>query len=196
MEDSRNHILQIALQLFLEKSYKAVTFQELREKTGFSQGAFFYYFKNKQQIFEGVMDMYLDEFAAVDFSQIPQKSLRGFLNAYFPEANRMRAGLFTREVVSAANRYALMFEALRTIPDLKIKINRHEDKVEAAWIRIIKAARKNKEIKTALSDEQLARLFIDASHGIVIHLIMTDNTIAMEKEISAAWNNLYLLIKA
>jgi len=196
MEDSRNHILQIALQLFLEKSYKAVTFQELREKTGFSQGAFFYYFKNKQQIFEGVMDMYLDEFAAVDFSQIPQKSLRGFLNAYFPEANRMRAGLFTREVVSAANRYALMFEALRTIHDLKIKINRHEDKVEAAWIRIIKAARKNKEIKTALSDEQLARLFIDASHGIVIHLIMTDNTIAMEKEISAAWNNLYLLIKA
>jgi TetR/AcrR family transcriptional repressor of nem operon len=51
MEDLKNRILQIALNLFIEKNFKAVTFQELREKSGFSQGAFFYYFKNKQEIF-------------------------------------------------------------------------------------------------------------------------------------------------
>ena len=68
MEVSRNHILQTALKLFLEKSYKAVTFQELMEKTGFSKGAFFHYFKNKQEIFEAVIDMYIDQFATVDLT--------------------------------------------------------------------------------------------------------------------------------
>jgi TetR/AcrR family transcriptional repressor of nem operon len=196
MEDSKNHILQTASKLFLEKSYKAVTFQELMEKTGFSKGAFFYYFKNKQQIFEAVIDMYIDHFATVDFTQLPQTSLRDFLDAYFPEAKRMRSGFFTPEIINAANRYSLMFEAMRIIPDFKSKVNRHEDKAMAAWIRIIAVARKNKEIKTVLSNEQAARLFIDAGHGIVIHLIMTDNIMAIEEEALAAWNNLYLLIKA
>jgi AcrR family transcriptional regulator len=195
MEDSRKHILQTALKLFLEKSYKAVTFQELMGKTGFSKGAFFYYFKNKQEIFEAVIDMYLDHFAVVDFTRLSQTSLRDFLDAYFPEAKRTRSGFFTPEVAGAANRYSLMFEALRIIPDFKNKINRHEDKALAAWTSIIASARKNKEIKTVLSDEQLARLFIDTGHGIVISSIVSGNIIVIEKEALAAWNNLYLLIK-
>jgi TetR/AcrR family transcriptional repressor of nem operon len=185
----------MALKLFLEKSYKAVTFQELMEKTGFSKGAFFYYFKNKQEIFEAAIDMYINRFATVDFTQLSQTSMRDFLDAYFEVVKRIRSGFFAPEFMFAANHYSLVFEALRIIPDFKSKVNHHEDKAIAAWINIITAARKNKEIKTVLSDEQLARIFIDASHGIVIHLIMTDNTIAIEKETLAAWNNLYLLIK-
>jgi len=95
MEDSRNQIIQTASKLFLEKSYKAVTFQELKLKTGFSQGAFFYYFKNKQEIFEAVIDMFMNHFAAVDFTRLPQNSLRDFLDAYFPEAKKS-TGRFCR----------------------------------------------------------------------------------------------------
>jgi TetR/AcrR family transcriptional regulator, transcriptional repressor for nem operon len=195
MEDSRNHIIQTASKLFLEKSYKAVTFQELKLKTGFSQGAFFYYFKNKQEIFEAVIDMFMNHFAAVDFTRLPQNGLRDFLDAYFPEAKKVRAGFAAPEAGIAANHYALIFEALRILPDFKSKVDHHESNATEGWIRIIGAARKNKEIKTVLSDEQLARLFIDAGHGILLHLIMTDNTTAIEKEALDAWNNLYLLIK-
>ena len=185
MDDSRNHILQTALKLFLEKSYEAVTFRELVEKTGFSKGAFFYYFKNKQEIFEAVIDMYVNQSATVDFTQLSKKSLRDFLDGYFAPRRPL-----------SASHYSLIFEALRIIPDFKSKVNRHEDNAMAAWISIMAAARKNKEIKTVLSDEQLAQLFIDAGHGVVIHLVMTGNTTAIEKKALAAWNNLYLLIKA
>jgi len=166
------------------------------EKTGFSKGAFFYYFKNKQEIFEAVIDMYIDQFATVDFTQLSQTNLRDFLDAYFPAAKRIRSGFFAPELTFAANHYSLMFEALRLIPDLKSKVNSHEDKAIKAWISIIAAARKNKEIKSILPDKQLARLFIDAGHGVVINLIMSDNITALEKEASAVWNNIYLLIKA
>lgn len=196
MEDSRIYITQTALALFLEKSYKAVTFQELMEKTGFSKGAFFYYFKNKQQIFEAAIDLYVDQFATVDFTQLSSSSLRDFLDAYFPEARKVRDRFLAPELTFAANHYSLLFEALRIIPDYRSKINRHEDTVLAAWVKVIAAARHNQEITSVLPDEQLARLFIDMGHGIVIQLIMADNTVALEKEVSAAWNNLYQLIKA
>jgi TetR/AcrR family transcriptional repressor of nem operon len=138
--------------------------------------------------------MYLDRFATVDFTQLSQISLRDFLDAYFPEARRIRSGLITPGLSLTANHYLLMFEALRMIPDIKNKVKCHEDKGMAAWTSIIAAARKNKEIKTVFTDEQIARLFIDTGHGVVINLIMTDNTTALEKEVSAQWNNLYLLI--
>jgi TetR/AcrR family transcriptional regulator, transcriptional repressor for nem operon len=195
MEDSRNHILQTALKLFLEKSYKSVTFKELMEKTGFSKGAFFHYFKNKQEIFEAVIDIYIAHFTTVYFTELSQVSLRSFLDAYIPEVKKARANALTSELSATANQYPLMLEAMRIIPDFKSRMNNHEDKVLAAWINVIATARKNKEIKTALSDKQLARLFVDAGHGVVMHSIMTDNTKAVEKETLATWNNIYLLIK-
>ncbi|GAB4021544.1 TetR/AcrR family transcriptional regulator [Spirosoma koreense] len=195
MEESRQHILQTALTLFLEKSYKAVTFQELMEKTGFSKGAFFHYFKNKQQIFEAAIDLYIERFATVEFTQLSQTSLREFLDAYFQEARKVRDTILTPELMFGANHYSLLFEAMRIVPDFKTKINRHEAKALAAWMNIIAAARTSGEIKTTLPDEQLARLFIDTSHGLVIHLIMTDNTTAFEAKVSAAWNSIYGLIE-
>jgi TetR/AcrR family transcriptional regulator, transcriptional repressor for nem operon len=195
MEDSRNYILQTAFKLFLEKSYKAVTFQELMEKTGFSKGAFFHYFKNKQEIFEAVIDLYVAQFATVDFTRLSQTNLRNFLDNYFAEVKKLRGGLSDQDTVASANQYALLFEAMRIIPDFKSKLIKQEDKVLAGWLKLIAAAREGKEITTVLSDLQIARLFIDTGHGIVLHLIMTDNLPAIETEASAAWNNIYLLIK-
>lgn len=194
MEDSRLHILQTALKLFLEKSFKAVTFQELMEKTGFSKGAFFYYFKSKQEIFEAVIDLYLDQFATVDFTQLSDSSLRDFLDGYFPIANKIRRSIVAPELAFSANHYSMMFEALRLIPDIKNKLNRHEEKALTAWAGIIAVAKKNKEVKALLPDEELARIFIDCGHGIVLNLIMTDNIAALEKDITATWNNIYQLI--
>jgi len=45
MNDTREHILKVAFNLFLLKSYKEVTMAELVEKTGMSKGAFYHYFK-------------------------------------------------------------------------------------------------------------------------------------------------------
>jgi TetR/AcrR family transcriptional repressor of nem operon len=195
MDDSKKFILQTAFKLFMEKSFKAVTFQELKEKTGFSQGACFYLFKNKQQIFEAVIDMYLDHFATVDYSKLPQDSLYEFLNAYFPGANRMRSEYFTPEVAEGENGYALMFEASRIIPDFKEKLARHELKVLAAWTTVIAAAKKNKEIKSRLSDEHIASMFIHIGHGIFLNSTMSKKAKAIQEDVLISWLNIYSLLK-
>lgn len=197
MEDSREHILETAYLLFLQKSYKAVTFKELMEKTGFSKGAFYHYFSSKEHIFEAIVDNFLQDFISIDFNKFSQSSLRDFLKHYFKILKKHRAALSTisLEVGNKTNHYLLIFEALKIIPGFKNKVLKHEEQELIAWTNIIKGARDKKEIKSKLSDEQLARLFINASDGTALHLIMTDRTEEMETKIKEVWNNLYTLIK-
>ena len=60
MSSTKDHILQVALNLFLQSSYKEVTMCELVEKSGMSKGAFYYYFKSKEELFCAVMKMIMD----------------------------------------------------------------------------------------------------------------------------------------
>lgn len=197
MTDSREHILQTAYLLFVKKSYKAVTFKELMEKTGFSKGAFYHYFKSKEHIFEEIINNYFLTFESFDFNQLSHSSFRKFLNEYFKILKEKRAELsiVDPETGKETKHYQLIFEALQIMPSLRAKILTHEAKELAAWKMIIKKARDTNEISSKLSDTQLARLFINSSDGTAIHLIMTDKTDDMEKDIKAVWDSLYTLIK-
>ncbi len=196
MEDSREYILKTAYTLFLQKSYKDVTFKELMEKTGFSKGAFYHYFKSKEHIFEAIIDNYFATFVSFDY-RFSQTSFRNFLNDYFRVLKKTRENLpiIDPETGDMSNHYLLIFEALRIIPGFKNKVLQHEQQELAAWVNIIKNARDNKEIKSTLSDKQLARLFINSGDGAMLHLIMTARTGDIEKKTKEVWNNLYALIK-
>lgn len=198
MEDSRQYILKTAYQLFLQKSYKAVTFKELMEKTGFSKGAFYHYFQSKEHIFEAIIDCYLSTFASVDFSELSQVSLRRFISDYFKvlKKNQAKLSFVAPEGADKGNHYLLIFEALRIIPDFKDKVHAYQKEETKAWISTIKTARAAGEIKSDISDRQLARLFISSSDGAVLRWMMAGQTTNVIKEIEEVWNNLYALLKA
>src|ERR1700733_8708003 len=56
--DTRTNILRTALQLFLQKGYKNVSYQELVKKTGLSKGAIYHYFASKEELLIAVFDMF------------------------------------------------------------------------------------------------------------------------------------------
>jgi len=56
--DTRSNILRSALQLFLQKGYKNVSYQELVKKTGMSKGAIYHYFASKEELLLAVFDMF------------------------------------------------------------------------------------------------------------------------------------------
>ncbi|KAA8482872.1 TetR family transcriptional regulator [Arcticibacter tournemirensis] len=198
MEDSRQYILKTAYQLFLQKSYKAVTFKELMQKTGFSKGAFYHYFQSKEHIFEAIIDCYLSIFASVDFGELSQVSLRRFINDYFKvlKKNQAKLSFVAPEGTDKGNHYLLIFEALRIIPDFKDKVHAYHKDEMNAWIDIIKAARAVGEIKSDISDRQLARLFINSSDGAVLRWMMSGQAGDVIKDIEEVWKNLYALLKA
>ena len=57
---TRKHIVTKALGLFICKSYKAATIADLEVATGMTKGAFYHYFKSKEDIYMAVVESELD----------------------------------------------------------------------------------------------------------------------------------------
>ena len=49
--NTKEHILNVSFDLFLQKSFNEVTLKNISENTGMSKGAIYYYFETKEQIF-------------------------------------------------------------------------------------------------------------------------------------------------
>lgn len=54
--DTREYILKVALQLFMENGYKSTSYQDLIKETGLSKGAIYHHFKSKEDILTSVFE--------------------------------------------------------------------------------------------------------------------------------------------
>jgi TetR/AcrR family transcriptional regulator, transcriptional repressor for nem operon len=82
MNETKLHILSIAFNLFLQKSFKEVTMQEIVEKTGMSKGAFYHYFKSKEQLFIEVVETFYIATPTTPIKPLNIESLFGFYHDY------------------------------------------------------------------------------------------------------------------
>ncbi|HLZ16540.1 MAG TPA: helix-turn-helix domain-containing protein [Cyclobacteriaceae bacterium] len=201
MKDSREHILATSLQLFLQKSFKEVTMREIVEQTGLSKGAFYHYFSSKEQVFEEILHHFFADFFREDFNQLPNDGLLQFYSARLADMERklkaaeMKFGSNNKQQVFNSNYYYLLFDAMKMLPSFKKELFAHQGEELKAWIRVVRTARKNKEIDTKMTDAQVAKLFIFAGDGMGINLILTDDITKMKRELQSLWDGIYLCIK-
>jgi AcrR family transcriptional regulator len=202
MKDAREHILTTSLMLFLQKNFKEVTMKEIVEHTGLSKGAFYHYFSSKEQVFEEVMDHFLATNLIQGFDSFSKDSLKNFYQDYIKDAiakiksfKNMRSD---KEDGFTANHYFLIFDAMKMLPSYKQKLLDHNLYELKSWKKIANIAKKNGEIKTSMTDEQVAKLFIYTSDGFGMHLILTDSLGQAEKlktELLSLWNRIYEMLK-
>ena len=203
MKDTREHILSTALKLFMQKNFKEVTMKEIVESTGLSKGAFYHYFSSKEQVFEEVMDHFFAANILQNFSGFSHDSLKAFYQDYIKDAiGKLKASESLRgesEGSFSTNHYFLIFDAMKMLPSYKQKLLDNNQEELKQWKKIVHIAKKNGEIKTTMSDEQVAKLFIFTSDGMGMQLIMSGTIGQMDKfksELQSIWNGLYDALKA
>ena len=198
LKDSKEHILEVSFNLFLQKNFKEVTMQEIVEKTGLSKGAFYHYFKSKEQVFEEVINHYYTDYIISDYSIFSQTSLVQFYTDVLLERKRKVTNskmMDTNEdKVFTSNHYFLIFDAMKLLPDFKKQRMQQQKDELKAWIKIIGVAKKSKEIHSKMDDDKTAKLFIYSGKGAGINCIMDDN-VDSTKEIKALWDGLYNELK-
>jgi AcrR family transcriptional regulator len=75
--DTRASILKVALQLFLKKGYKDVSYTDLIAKTGLSKGAIYHHFKSKEDLLASVFE-FLMESGSQPVMGDPEKDVKDY----------------------------------------------------------------------------------------------------------------------
>jgi TetR/AcrR family transcriptional repressor of nem operon len=200
--DSRENIIMTSYKLFLQKSYKEVTMKEIADKVGMTKGSFYHYFKSKEEIFSEIINEYfLNNLSSVDYGNFSQDSLQQFYKDYLLHTSKTKHNLISSKKEDAEdelsiNPLVLIFEAFKILPEFKIKMTQLFLKEQKAWEKIIKHAKTQKEIKSDMSDEHIAKLFIYSNDGCGLHYLREDKSLSkVKKDLMPIYDGIYKMLK-
>jgi Transcriptional regulator len=198
MKDTREHILNTAFMLFLHKSYKEVTLKEIVEKSGLSKGAFYHYFSSKEQIFLEIVNNAFVTLVDVDFSRFSKNSLREFYHDYLNYYKEMNDSLLAASNGGYSfdlNYYSIIFDAMRLFAEFRDKMVESNQKEMEFWKAIIRMAKEKGEIRSSMSDEDIANIFIYTNGGIGMNNILFGKVENLAGELQLLWDSFYSQIK-
>ncbi|MGA2141990.1 MAG: TetR/AcrR family transcriptional regulator [Brevinematales bacterium] len=195
MTDSRDQILAVAYELFLQKSYKEVSIQEIASRVGMTKGAFYYFFKSKEQLYQEIFNSFFIIELRKDFAEYSHESLYKFYHDYFThivdqeKENKESHGKIT------VNTYAFLFDALKHFPDFQVWIKGYFQEEKKSWVEIIKTSRDKGEIKSPMSDEQIADVFISTGDSLGMRGIVIGGWIGLKESLIELWDAFYECLK-
>ena len=198
MINTRDHILITAFTLFVTKSYKAVTMNDLEKTSGLTKGAFYHYFKNKEEIYIEVVDKYFLANHMPKDQEIEEKgSLRDYLDLYMnhfiSKANKLKE--ITNNETIDPSFVSLIMEAKENYPGFTEKLKETRNIVFNNWERIISRAKVNGEIISDIETDILAENFISISHSIFRYLLNCSSVEYALSMIKLQYNQMYRLVK-
>lgn len=200
MNETKEHILKTSLLLFLQKSYKEVTMREIVEKTGLSKGAFYHYFKSKEELFKEIVLMFFT-MGAMDFNSFPKETLKGFIDEYlqriessFIQINQMMGGQPNEEV--SFNFFFIMFDAMKRFPEMmKLEEQQYLNDLKV-WESVIENAKNEDEIESSSSNTEIADLFLYCTDGVFIRVVNTEKQVKYKDKLKQAFYAIYENLKA
>ena len=198
MKNSREHILNVAFQLFLQKSFKEVTLKEIVENTGLSKGAFYHYFTSKEELFLELVNNVSSSVLDIPYDSFHKDSLYNFYIDYinYYSERLKRQGSEEKGNIAGFNYISLIFDAIKLFPDFQKKLLESKKVQLNAWKEIIHAARNRGEIASSMSDEQIAHMFINSSEGIEMNSIFNGNSQDIGENLVNLWDGFYKQLKA
>ena len=115
MNDTKEYIIDQAYTLFLSHSYEAVTISDISKAVGLTKGALYHHFINKEEVFKGVIDKYLN-LDIID-QDVKYDTLLQFINGSIDNTKRIVANsLGANETFVPINHISLLIDALRHYP--------------------------------------------------------------------------------
>lgn len=197
--DTKEKIIQVAFNMFLQKGYKEVSLKQIVDAVGLTKGAFYHHFTGKEQLFRQIVETFLLEGGEDVYKGLSKDNLKQFMISYLERViafmDKMQQELYDNNERMGISFFTLAFDGLRLFSDFPEKIMKIHENERKTWIEVINNAKKNGEIATSISDKQLAKMFIGVNDGLGMHLILEGRFDDLQGEIFTLWNAIYNLIK-
>ncbi|HZL10037.1 MAG TPA: TetR/AcrR family transcriptional regulator [Prolixibacteraceae bacterium] len=174
MENTKDFILEEAFKLFFNQSYEAVSISDISKAIGFTKGALYHHFKNKEELFKSVVDKYLHipEMLA-DTETI---SLSEYIQFSTSEAEKIIKKLFSLTLDFTPINYISMFtDAFRHYPGYsKLKGDFINNEIEKTK-RVLENAIKSGEIRADINTSLIATNFFSINMGLAGNLVLNNS---------------------
>ena len=198
MTSTKEHILFTALKLILKKGYANVTMNELVGASGLSKGAFYHYFKSKDQIYYETLEKYFFSYmASFDLTYNEAQSFKSNLFQVFTmfiEFASEIESMIGPENPMISYYHTLLESAIRS-DDIKTKVSNYYEfwmKSISGWIEI---AQSNKEIDPDLDPEILSKHIGGLMEGVMIIYSFQNKEKNLEKYFNEIFYQFFELIK-
>ena len=147
---TKDRIIEEAFKLFLINNFEKVSISKLEEAVGKTRGAIFYFFKNKEEIFNEVIDNYIiktqNPYQKFNFDE--DISLEQFIYRYINGINTTMSKMLTVSVVNIYKHYfSLYLQAARIYPNFSEIMTQNSIAEINLWEKVINRAIQTKEIK-------------------------------------------------
>jgi TetR/AcrR family transcriptional regulator, transcriptional repressor for nem operon len=154
MKNTRETIVNVACNLFLKKNFKEVTIKEIVDNAGVSQGAFFHYFKSKEQLFleivenafHSAVDAHYNKLSKQTLYQFYHDYLNWFINSPYVQKPSVENGLGENDDHGEdlhLNYFSLFFDALKLFPAFHEKLLESQQIELDIWTNVGQTARRN-----------------------------------------------------
>jgi TetR/AcrR family transcriptional regulator, transcriptional repressor for nem operon len=194
MRDTRDYIIEEAYKLFLTHSYEAVSISVISEAIGFTKGALYHHFKNKEELFRAVIDKHLPvNSIAVDAENV---TLKEYTSLCIEHTHKILKAIFGEgEKFVMVNYLSLVADCFRHYEGFTGKTTHvTDDSVKNTEI-IIRNAIKRGEVRSDINVRVAAMQYFSLSIGMAGDLIRTSSVQSAMKSMKDQLNQLYYLIK-
>jgi len=198
MLETKDHILKAAFILFLEKGYKAVTMSDLERETGLTKGAFYHYFKSKEEIFIEVIDEFHLSQHSYDTSEFENScTFSEFIdfqiNSIIQHISNIRA--FSNIVNPDPFFVSLIMEARKYYPDYVEKAKVQSKASIMKWKKKIESAQAIGEIRPDIDPEIMAESMTSIGMSMFKYLMMKETPEFALDILKRQYAQIYSLIK-
>ena len=194
MRDTRDFIIDEAYKLFLNHSYEAVSISMISEAIGFTKGALYHHFKNKEELYRAVIDKHFPITGlTVDVDTI---SMEEYTRLCIDHIHKILEAIFgNEETFIPVNYLSLIADCFRHYEGFAENKAQVIDKAVKDTELILMNAIKRGEIRSDIDIKVVALQYFSLSIGLAGDLIRTSSVGSAMKSMKGQLNQLYYLLK-
>lgn len=170
-QDTRNRILEAALEIFAEKGYYNANVDDIVSASNTSKGGFYFHFPSKQNLFITL----IDEMGKILVGKIQEESLKG-------TTSEEKAKLVLRKGLHIFSKYRglakfLLIESFVSGKEFEKERMKIYHSLEEIIKSILDDAKENGEIEKTIDTERVSSLWVGAiSHLMIKSLVANDQS--------------------
>ena len=168
VEDRREKILLKALELYMIEGYANVSITDLQSALNMGRGTLYYYFKDKDELFQEVVDEFLIKpkqralDKVKDTATIPEM-IEAMLS-YLDQLREFRDQVENKNI-NTSNVVMVMYTAYTRFPELYKKARKMYERELGLWIQAIKNSLRAGAIRGDVPVEITAHMFLHIKDG-------------------------------